>query len=245
MGTTIIQLAVCDDDSEIRKKLLSWILKVDLPANYKILLTDFSSGTALVDSYRAGHRYDLIFLDMIMPGIDGIETARQIRSFDEKVLIIFLTSSSDFAVQSYHVEAFDYLLKTEDTERMESVFRKALAFIAGKEDRQLQIRSGATLHVIQCNKIEYIEIYAKKLSFHLIPEQVLETYKPIRDLEIEIAGLANFFKIHRSVIVNLSYITQINPKFVVTISTQRLPVARGKYCELEKAFISYTADQTS
>lgn len=177
----------------------------------------------------------------MMDGLDGIQTARLLREKDEKTLIVFLTSSPDFALQSYRVDAFDYLLKTGDRDRMEPVFLKAVTAIAGKEGRRLEIRTGGALHSIRCNTIEYIEIYAKKISFHLIPEQTLETYKAFRELETEIAGLPQFFKIHRSVIVNFLYVTQINSKFVLTVSGQRLSIARGKYPALEQAFLAYTA----
>jgi DNA-binding LytR/AlgR family response regulator len=236
-----VKIAVCDDDPDIRNKLVTWLRAVDLPEHCLVSLTEYSSGTALVNEYRSGTRYNLIFLDIIMDGLDGIQTARLIREEDENALIIFLTSSPDYAVQSYRVDAFDYLLKTADREQMEPVFLKALSAIADREERRLVIRNGAAFHSVHCNEIEYIEIYAKKITFYLIPEQKVETYKAFRELEAELSDLPQFFKIHRSVIVNMMHIARINSKFVATVSGQRLPIARGKYPALEQAFLAYTA----
>lgn len=241
MVKTILKIAVCDDDQDERDTLLAWIPTIDVPANCLVSAAGFSSGSELAAAYRAGRSFDIIFLDMLMPVLDGIQTARFIRELDDKALIIFFTSSPDFAIQSYHVDAFDYLLKTGDKNRMESVLKRAVAFVARREGRRLQIRSGSSVHSVKCDAIEYIEIYAKKLSYHLIPGQTLETYKPIRDLEAEIAGEMQFFKIHRSIIVNLAHVTHINPSYVMTVSSQKLPVARGKYADLERAFLFYTA----
>lgn len=241
MVTTLIRIAVCDDEPDTRQKLISWIPTIELPENCAIAFKEYASGSELAAAYGSGARFDLIFLDMIMPGLDGMDTARSVRELDGKVLIVFLTSSPDYAVQSYRVDAFDYLLKDTDRERFEPVYRKATSLIANREERMIQIRSGTTLHSIRCGSIEFIEIYAKKLSCHIIPEETIETYKPIRELEADIEGLPQFFKIHRSIIVNLSYIAQINPKFVLTATGERLPVARGKYPELEIAFLAHTA----
>lgn len=243
MDKKLIKVAVCDDEQETRVQLLSWMAAITIPANCRLSVTEYSSGAELVDACQSGRAFDLILLDMIMPIMDGIETARAIRGSDDQVLIVYLTSSPDFALQSYHVDAFDYLLKGGDEDRMEPVLQKAIALIAKREERRLQIRSGTALHSVQCSEIEYIEIYAKKLSLHLIGEQVLETYKPIRELESDLAGLTQFFKIHRSIIVNLSFITQIKPTFVITVSGKRLPVARGKHSALERAFLLHAADR--
>jgi DNA-binding LytR/AlgR family response regulator len=243
MEKKTISVAVCDDDPDVRLRLMTWIPTVPVPDHCTVRLTGFSSGDELLDGYRADEKFDIVFLDMIMPGSNGIQTAAMIRERDENAIIIYLTTTPEFALQSYRVNAFDYLLKTGDTDHLAKVFDKAIALVATKETKRIQIRSGTTTHLVLCSNIEYIEIYSKKLSCHLIPEQILETYKPIREFEAEIEGLPQFFKIHRSIIINLAYITQLDPKFVRTLTSDRLPIARGKYHELEHAFLSFSAQR--
>lgn len=240
MTKSIIKIAICDDDEEIRIHLVDLIQSIAIPENIQIVISVFPLGTDLVQAYENHNSFDLIFLDMLMEGLNGLETALSIRQFDKKSLIVFLTSSPDFALQSYEVEAFDYILKGMNNAKIESIFLKALANIQSREERQISIKSGLSYHSLNCKSIEFIEIYAKKLSINLIPKQKIETYKPIRELEDEIKDMSQFFKIHRSIIVNLLYITQINPKFVITLSGEKLPVARGKFYALKDAFLLYT-----
>lgn len=236
-----IFIAICDDDPAMRNNLRELLPTMTLPENMELHLTEVSSGDDLIALYTEGNTFNIIFLDMIMPGSDGIQTARRIREKDDQTIIIYLTSSPDYALQSYRVEAFDYLLKTDRLEQIAPVFEKAIGLFASKEIQRLHIRSGTTTHSVLSSNIETIEINGKKLFFHLNSGQVLETYKPIRELEADIEGIHQFFKIHRSIIVNLGYLTQIDPKFVMTVSGQKLPVARGKYEELERTFLSYSA----
>lgn len=242
MVKKVIKIAVCDDDLELRTRLLQQLSTLPMPENCTIVFSDYASGNDLVSAYTK-ESFDLLFLDMLMEGLNGIQTALSIRQQDKKVLIVFLTSSSDFAVQSYEVDAFDYILKGGDPTKIERVFNKAIKYLKNHEEQSLKIKSGSTLYSIKCDTIEYIEIYSKKLSIKLVNQQTLETYKPIRELEENIKGLTQFFKIHRSIIINLAFITQISQKFVMTLSGEKLPVARGKYTALEKSFLLYSAQK--
>jgi len=237
-----IVVAVCDDDERVRAELLAWLASASLPPGYRVTPVEASRGDELIRRHRDGERYDIIFLDMMMPGADGMETAAALRASGDDSIIICLTSSPDYAVQSYRVGAFDYLIKTGGTEQLEATFAKAVAALTSSEEvHRLYIKSGTTLHAVLSGNIEYIEVFSKKLFYHLASGEVIESYKPIRELETELAGLPEFFKIHRSIIVNLSYLTEIDPHFVKTVSSERLPVARGKHAELEQAFLRCSA----
>jgi len=238
-----IAVAVCDDDASYRAELVRRLSALSLPDAKRLSIEEVPSGNDLLRRYESGERFDVIFLDMIMPGIDGIQTASAIRASGDNAIIVCLTSSPEYAVDSYRIEAFDYLIKGKETPRLEETLARAVSAVSAQEVSPLLIKSGTTLHSIPCDSVEYIEVFSKKLSYHTADGGVLETYKPIRELELELRGLTQFFKIHRSIIINLRYIIELDPRFVRTVSSARLPVARGRYERLEEAFLRHTASK--
>lgn len=237
----VISVAVCDDDAFTRAELLKWLPSTPLPQGYRITPVEVPCGDELIRRHRNGERFDIIFLDMMMPGADGMATASALRASGDGSIIICLTSSPDFAVQSYRIDAFDYIIKSNGIPQLEAALAKAVAVLTAQNARRLIIRSGTTLCAVLYANIEYIEVFSKKLFYHLASGEVIESYRPIRELEAELSGQPEFFKIHRSIIVNLSYLTEIDPHFVRTVSSERLPVARGKYDQLETAFLVCSA----
>lgn len=116
----MIKAAICEDselDKDILKEIISFLL-ADRGLEYEI--NSFTSGKELVSKYK-NHPYDIIFLDILMDDIDGIETGRLIREMDDKVEIVYCTSSKDFAIAAYDVHAMGYLLKPYETLRIGAV----------------------------------------------------------------------------------------------------------------------------
>ncbi|NCB64453.1 MAG: response regulator, partial [Clostridia bacterium] len=105
-----MRIAICDDDPRELSRLVHLLDAYRREAGQEILCATFSSGGDLLEHMKGGE-YDLILLDVLMPGQDGIQVAREIRSFDRAIKLLFLTASPEFAAESYGVDAFYYLLK--------------------------------------------------------------------------------------------------------------------------------------
>ena len=99
----MIKIAFCDDDLLVLNELSVLVDRYRVSHNREIAYTTYNSPLELLAGIERGTRYDILFLDVLMPGENGIETAREIRTWDKSVKIIFLTSSEEFAVQSYVV----------------------------------------------------------------------------------------------------------------------------------------------
>jgi DNA-binding LytR/AlgR family response regulator len=245
MTGTTLKIAICDDDDRLRADLSDCIRSVPPPQGFRLELSQFDSGDALASAFAAGERFDIVVIDMMMPGMTGIETAKAIRPMDEDAIIICLTNSPDFAVQSYRIDAFDYLLKSNDWNEFKATLSKALSIAASRDSAKLRVRSGTAVHTIRCRDIEFIEVNGKKLSYHLVSGEAIESYKSMRELESELAGQSQFFMIHRSIVVNLSYVVELDPRYVRTLTSERLPVARGKRPSLEEAFLRHAVSRPS
>lgn len=105
-----MKLALVDDDAEIRSLLRAYVQRYNTEYGTSISTYDFTRGSDLLHNYERGV-FDVIFLDIEMPGINGMETATQIRRIDDAVALVFVTHLAQFAVQGYEVQASDYIIK--------------------------------------------------------------------------------------------------------------------------------------
>lgn len=233
----MLKLAFCDDDPAVRDELQDLLEQYQAQQGRELIVTTFQSSLDLLDSMERGNRFDVLILDILMPGQNGIETAREIRRFDSDVKIIFLTASSEFAVQSYTVNAFYYQLKPLRTESffplLDSIFE-----VYGQEQGStllLRCRNGITR--VEPRRIEFCEVNHRTLFIHLISGKVLESTGSLDKLEEQLAGYGCFLRLHRSYLVNLDCVQSISYRAVTMSCQTQIPVPRGKYDEIKNAFL--------
>jgi len=182
--------------------------------------------------------YHILFLDVLMPGLNGIEAAREIRSFDEEIKIIFLTSSKEFAVESYAVDAHYYMLKPGSTQKLFPILDRIFLEAQRGEDA-LQIKSASGFTRIPFGRIEYLEVFSKRLWFHLSDGTVKEFSGSLSDFEEELLSREEFFKVHRSYIVNMASILSLDSKALTTCTNQEVPISRLLYGQVREAYMQY------
>lgn len=235
----MITVALCDDELETLDELRILLDQYRAERGREIRYAAFHSPFDLLSEFEKGNRFDILFLDVLMPGVNGIEAAREIRQHDKTVEIIFLTSSAAFAVESYAVGAFFYQLKPI---WKESFFRLMDAVIeqCGENDE-----AGLILHCktgiarIAFEKLEYCEALGHTLLFHLTDGGVLESAGGMDRLTEQLAGDGRFLRIHRSYLVNMGHIKNIEAKNMTMSSQVRLPIPRGKYAPIKDAYLEY------
>lgn len=224
----MIQIGFCDDDLSILSELRVLLDRYRVERNVEIASAAFQSPLELLTEIERGTRFDILLLDVMMPGENGIDTAREIRRYDQSVKIIFLTSSAEFAVESYTVGAYFYQLKPI---WQESFFRLLDSVIAECA------KSGITR--VELDKLEYCEVLGRAQWLHLTDGTVLESGGGMDHLCEQLAEHDNFLRIHRSYLVNLDHIKSIVPKAITMDSLAELPVPRGKYAELKDLYLEY------
>lgn len=234
----MLRIAICDDDRKVVTSVCEMLDSFFAEKGLKPALTVFEQGVALAEATERGERFDIIFLDVIMPGISGIETAEEIRLYDEDVKIIFLTSSSEFAVDSYAVGAFYYMLKPIWKDSFYKIVSKALSQLKShQEDSILLSIRGRIIRMILSDLV-YCEVINKKMFYHLISGEVLETTGNMAELEQKLQRYPFFQKIHRSYIVNLQHIESLTVKEITMNTKDVLPLARGRFEEIRRAWLS-------
>jgi len=174
-------------------------------------------------------------LDVVMPLLNGIEVASEIRKFDKSVKIVFLTSSSEYAVESYTVNANNYLLKPIDKNKLYSCLNVLYAEIV-EHEKYITVKSVTAMHRIALRNIEHLEAQGKKVLFVLCDGTTVESTNPFYYYENELLREDGFIKCHRSYIVNVYRIITYTQKEIRMQSGCRIPISRNFHKEFEHAY---------
>lgn len=232
-----MKIAICDDETKfinaIRPLLEQWAQK----HNIRLTLRPFTNGDDLIASQHS-ECVDLIILDVIMPLLNGIDTARELRNINPSVPIIFLTSSAEFAVDSYEVKAFHYLIKPVEPVKLFNCLDDFLeTYNFSKVTFTAQTTGG--FYKIVLSDVDYLEAQNKKVLVHLSNGNTVEIRELFSKCE-EIFSLKNgFYRCHRSYIVNLSNIERFSKAEIVTIHNAVIPISRNRYVAFKETYFNY------
>lgn len=240
----MIKIAFCDDDLSVLDEINRLLGKYCAERKQEMAYTAFHSPLELLAEMEKGMCWDILFLDIIMPGENGINVAREIRQYDSTVKIIFLSASSEFAVESYAVSAYFYQLKPIGEEGC--FFRLMDAAISECEKAQqcsLVLRCKNCITRIDLKKLEYCEVIGRTLMFHLEDGEVLESMGSLDHLCGKLAEYGNFLRLHRSFLVNMEYIRNISCKAVTMDGGAEIPIPHGKCSEMKKRYLAYACSR--
>ena len=235
----MIKVAFCDDDLSVLNQLNTLIDKYRVERNQEIVYVDFNSPLELMAQIEKGLCLDVLFLDVVMPGENGIEVAREIRRYDTNMKIIFLTSSAEFAVESYAVGAYFYQLKPIWEESFFRLMDQVISECEKAQQYSLILRCKSGITRIDLNKLEYCEVIGRTLLFHMENGMVLERNGSLDELLGYLKQYTNFIRPHRSFVINMEYIQNISYKAVVMECLSEIPIPRGKYTELKDMYLEY------
>ena len=233
----MLKIAVCDDSRELLEKVEKDLHEYESVRSTPVTVHTYSNAMELLDGLKKTD-YDILILDIIMPGFTGMQAAHEIRKFNEEIKIIFLTSSKEFAIESYSVGAYYYLLKPVLKEKLFSVLDKVVSEITSKQESCV-IYTHMGIVNIPFAKIECLEVYNKHLVFHLSDGSTKETRGALTDYENVFLERKEFLKIHRSYILNMDYIHSIEAGEIATYSGKRFPVSRLLAKDIKEHYMNY------
>ena len=235
----MIQIAFCDDDQTVLDQLSALLEKYRTQRCIQIQCTAFRSPLDLLAEIEKGTRYDILFLDVIMPAENGITAAKEIRQYDNVVKIIFLTSSAEFAVESYVVGAYFYQLKPIWEDSFFRLTDSVIAECRRADQRSLILRCKTGITRVELDKLEYCEVIHRTLLLHLDSGKVLESSGSLDELSRQLAPYGCFYRPHRSYLVNLEYVQTLSYRAITLACLAEIPIPRGKYNEVKSAFLDY------
>lgn len=235
----MIKIAFCDDDMEVLHQMNELLDRYRVEWNEDITYAAFQSPFELLTEIEKGIRPDILFLDVVMPGQNGMDVAKEIRQYDTNMKIIFLTSSPEFAVESYSVGAYFYQLKPIWEESFFRLMDAVLAECEKKKKNSLILRSKDGITRIDLQQLEYCEVLGRKLLFHLENGAVLESAGSLDDLAGQLMQYSNFFRPHRSFLVNMEYIQNISSRSIKMVNDAEIPIPHGKCSEIKNTYMEY------
>ena len=232
-----LKIAVCDDDifflGQAEHAVKRWAEEQDLTVELQL----FDNGDSLLTASRT-EQFDVLLLDIMMPLFNGMELAHVIRKTNTAVKIIFLTSSPEFAVESYDVKASGYLLKPLRYEKLCSVLDDCKA-PQDEESPHIIAKTPQGYHKIYLSEIECLEAQNKKAIFHLCSGKVQDALGTFSNYAKPLTIENGFFKCHRSYIVSIPQVDHFNTAQIRTRSGMQVPIARGYGKEFKEVYFAY------
>ncbi|WP_300528416.1 LytR/AlgR family response regulator transcription factor [Peptacetobacter sp.] len=234
----MVNIVICENDKNDQEFVKAKVVEIldDLNIEYEIKV--YNSGDDLLEGYD---KYtDIILLDIQMDGLDGMETARKIREFDDNVEIIFITSFVEYALEGYEVNAYRYLLKPVKDENLRTSLINCLNdrnFVK----RSIVIKEGDTRIKISLKDIMYIEVQGNDITVHTLKD-TYRTKGTMSNFETEINSNM-FVRCHKSYLVNLEYIKSIKRYTSILVNDEEVPLSRNKYKEIKDRFFEMIEDK--
>lgn len=228
------RIAICDDEQNQIEYITSIVTSWSNHKGHSCEIRTFASAEAFLFEYEEDKAYDILLLDVEMKNINGIELAKRIRKDNNRAEIIFITSHFEFVGEGYEVDALHYLIKPISAEKLTQVLTKAAEKISVEPPSVVISCEGETVKLYEAD-IRYVESFLHYIVIHTKDKE----YKIKENISVfENRVSDDFYRVHRSYLVLLKHITRIS-RTSVNIGNTELPLSRGKYDDINRAFIEH------
>ena len=234
---TEISIAICDDLEAERMGLAGMVQAYAQARGLSARVRLFSSGESLLAALQGAEPIHLLFLDIYMPGLSGMETARRIRAAGSALPIVFATTSQDYGLESFEVQATDYLVKPFREEEVAACLDWFFSHVP-EHLRLLSVYTEGEWRQIPLASIRYIEVYGHQANIH-VPHGVITARRGLDDLEAAIDS-RDFLRCHRSYLVNLNHVERIEGNDFRMADQALVPISIANTARIRRRFIDWT-----
>lgn len=237
----MLQIALCDDDRDCLDQVCRLLEEYRTSHLPELHYTPFSSAFGLLSAMECGQHFDAVLLDVLMPNTTGIQAAEEIRRRDEKMEILFLSSSREYAVDSYTVHARNYLLKPVTREKLFSVMDQVISAISLRSPTCFFVRDkdGGISRIVH-SRLMYCEAILKDIVFHMSDGHTITCRKTLVELVKELGNDPCFFQPHRSYLVNLNHVQRVTKSEMILSAGISIPISRSKFPQAMEAFMNHS-----
>lgn len=230
----MIHIAICDDERYMLDKLKKLVSDFFYKENIQISILQFSSGEELLNYNKP---IEVLFLDIQMKNMNGMETAKKLRNHNFRGVLIFVTILKELVFQAFEVQAFDYLLKPIEEEHFKKVMNRLLISLKSAKEKSLFIQRKSENRIIFFDDIIFCEIMNRKVYLHLQSEEIIDYYDKIENLETKLDR--RFFRCHRSYLINLKYLKSFRDGLAYMNNGETIPVSRLRSKEFTSVILQY------
>lgn len=239
----MLQIAVCDDNPDELSKMSSLLEQYRAAKHLLCEYVSFPNGFELISALEKGKRFHLYCLDVLMPGYTGIAVAREIRALDKTAPILFFTSSTEYALESYSVKAVNYVLKPITKEKLFFTLDEILEQMNMKQNEPaIVVKSNEGLRKILVSNLVFAEVAGRTVSYHLLSGRVIDCTEPFSSVCDTLLQYGTFVKPHRSYLVNMQYVDTITNHQIILQTLATIPIAQGKSKEIKQQYLNYQMD---
>lgn len=238
----MIQIAIVEDDSKYAQEIQSFINRYKIDKGLSIETHSFKTADDFLKEFKPGY-YQMIFLDIEMPGTNGMQAAKIIREKDDKTFLFFVTNLSQYALESYEVHAFNFMVKPIDYDNFVLKVERAISMIKSDADQKIIIkirdkrRDGYAEKIFTVADIKYVEVYNHQIIYHTI-DGSFEVREGTMKTVCEKLGPYGFFMCDQSYLVNLKYVNKINKEDCI-VGSDVIKISRRKKSEFLLAVAQY------
>ena len=228
----MIRIAIVDDEKVIREQIKKLIEKKQTDCE----IDTYGTGEDLL---KADSVYDIIFLDIQMDGMNGIDTARALRQKADNTVLIFITGVKEYVFDAFDVVAFHYLIKPIEENKFWEVCDRAVLEVTKKKQNpsgQIFIKTRSQSITLDQSNVLYIESRAKKVEIHT-KTNIVEAYAAISELEKQLVG--SFYRCHRGYLVNMAFIAGYENDSITLNNGETIILSKDKYSEFVKVYMRY------
>ena len=238
-----IKVALCDDETgchETTEKLLAEYKQKNSSVFFE--LASFSSGRELLDYIDANQTFDIYILDIVMPGINGIQLGTALRERGDEGLIIYLTFSPDFAVESYSTDALHYLLKPIDNSQFFQCMDKAVSRLNRSLLETVSIKTPDSTRIVPIRDILYAERVNYRIRYYLNDGTVIDgvTFNgSFQNAVSPLIAYSDFLSVGSSFAVNLYYVTEVTKSDMLLTGNHHVPIPRRVHEMVKSKWADY------
>lgn len=227
-----MRIAICDDSVQEQKQVIEALHAYDPTRQPEC----FTSGRALLTAASKSPPFDIVFLDIYMPGENGVGIAKSLQKISPTTGIVFVTTSMDYAVDAFSIHALHYLVKPVTIEGVTESLRR-LAELRGKKRPVIALSSGNDSYIVPLDEISYIQSVAHAKEVILTNGRMIRVWTPLEELEAKLGE--TFLKLNRSIIVSMEQIEQMGVDACILKDGTRLEFARRERSAIRAAYDNY------
>jgi len=230
----MIKVAIVEDEQKDIENLTALLDKYGEEYNEHFEIFEFQNAITFLTNYQPN--YDLVFMDVQMPHMDGMEAARKLRKVDTDTLLIFVTNMANVAVNGYEVAAFDFIVKPCEYASLCIKMDRVRENLDLRTDKKIIIQSDGAKILLKAKEIYYVEVLDHKLIYHSVRGD-FQAYGAISKVAEELDGIGFSF-CNKSFLVNLKYVSKVE-KYTVTVNNSELQISHPRKKDFMKELSAY------
>lgn len=221
------KIAICDDEQQFQSLAEDYLEKAAKRCGQSIVLRFFKNGRECLDAIPKD-KPDLLLLDIDMPDLDGLAVAKQIREKDQELLIAFLTSHEEYVFQSFEVQPFRFIRKSQMEMELFLALRAALAIKKPKRKNLIVLQQKNGEEKVDTAELMYMVLEMRKMSFYQTKERITKTRMTMKELLEQLEGDERFVQINSGTVVNVDYVERYTNENVILKNRMELKIARPR-----------------